>query len=392
MLNIFYWYGSIWSIVFILYELGWSNYCTPLNGLTIVLFLSSIAVSFILGTIFRGWFNYNAYKDYLLINRNHSVTILIWIMAIADFVYSRDVPLISILARKTQYTDFAGLPIVHTLLENLIIFYSAYLFYLFLESKNKGLLIETLSILSILLLLFHKGALTFCIFSIVNLGVAKVKSVYGKLKPKTIVIIILLVFFVLYANGGLTNLRSGVSWNNSAFPIAIGKINAKWPKWLPIQFSWAYTYIITPLGNLNLNITKFVPKKSVFGLILTIVPDYIVKRIFPGYQIKKGSALLYTPILNACTGFIESVENYGIGGMWYFFFAITIIMIILISIRGNERYQFRSVYFSLLSMMMVVLFFYNTFSTAATSFLPLFILLEPYLSRVRFVFKGKDLP
>ena len=388
MLNPFYWYGIIWALVIVLYQLGWSNYCTPLDGVTLSFFLVSIIVSFVLGTLFKRSFEYVELED-KYIDRNHSVTILIWIMAIADFAYSRDIPLFSILLGRTSYTDFAGLPLVHTILENMVIFYSAYLFYLFLETRDKNLLIETLSILLILLLLFHKGALSFCIFSIINLGVAKAKSIYGRLKGKTIVWIVLAVLLLIYINGGLTNLRSGVSWNNVAFPTTIGKINDKWPKWLPIQFSWVYTYIITPVGNLNLNITKFIPKRSVFGLILTVVPDFIVKRIFPTFQIQTGSALLYTPILNACTGFIESVENYGAGGMWYYFIAATFIILFFIWIRGNDRYS--SVYFSILSMMIAFLFFYNTFNTAATSFLPWFILLAPIVSRVRFTYKGKVL-
>lgn len=389
MLNVFYWYGIIWAIVLSFYELGWSNYCTTLNGFTLSFFVISIIVSFILGTVFRNAFKYTSLEEDAVISRNHTVTILIWIMAIADFAYEKDVPLISILMGRSTYSDFAGLPLVHTVLENMVIFYSAYLFYLFLETKEKKLLIETLSILLILLLLFHKGALSFCIFSIINLGVAKAKSVYGRLRGKTIVWIVIAVLLLIYINGGLSNLRSGVSWNNVAFPTAVGRINGKWPRWLPIQFSWVYTYIITPIGNLNLNITKFIPKKSVFGLILTIVPDFIVKRIFPSFQVQTGSALLYTPVLNACTGFIESVENYGAGGMWYYFIAATFIILFFIWIRGNDRYS--SVYFSILSMMIAFLFFYNTFNTAATSFLPWFILLAPIVSRVRFTYKGKVL-
>lgn len=388
MLNVFYWYGSIWSIVFILYELGWSNYCTALNGVTLSFFLISIILSFVLGTIFRKAFVYVP-LDGCEVDRNHSVTIIIWLMAIANFAYSRDIPLFSILLGRTSYSDFAGLPLVHTILENMVIFYSAYLFYLFLETKNKNLLIETLSLLLILLLLFHKGALSFCIFSILNLAIAKAKSVYGRLKGKTIVWIVIAVLLLIYINGGLTNLRSGASWNNDSFPRGVGRINDKWPKWLPIQFSWAYTYIVTPVGNLNLNITKLIPKGSVLGLVLTIVPDFIVKRIFPSYQIKTGTALLYTPVLNACTGFIESVENFGAGGMWYYFIAATFVILFFIWLRGNDRY--RSVYFSILSMMIAFLFFYNTFNSAATSFLPWFILLEPMVSRVKFTYKGKAL-
>ena len=315
------------------------------------------------------------------------MTILIWIMAIADFVYSRDIPLFSILLGRTSYTDFAGLPIIHTLLENLIIFYSAYLFYLFLESKDKKLLIESLSITFILLLLFHKGALSFCIFSMLNLAAAKAKSVYGRLKIKTIIIIVIAVFALLYLNGGLTNVRSGASWNNDIFPRAVGQINEKWPSWLPMQYSWAYTYIVTPLGNLNLNITKHIAWDSVPGLILSVFPDFLVKRLFPTYVVSTKDILLNTPILNACSGFIESVMNYGAGGMWYYFIAIA--LIILFNIWKSSNDQYRSVYFSILSMMIAILFFYNTFNTAATSFLPWFILLMPYVKRLKFVYKGK---
>ena len=137
MLNVFYWYGIIWAIVLSFYELGWSNYCTTLNGFTLSFFVISIIVSFILGTVFRNAFKYTSLEEDAVISRNHTVTILIWIMAIADFAYEKDVPLISILMGRSTYSDFAGLPLVHTVLENMVIFFSAYLFYLFLETKEK---------------------------------------------------------------------------------------------------------------------------------------------------------------------------------------------------------------------------------------------------------------
>lgn len=387
MLNVFYWYSITWGSVFVLYELGWSSYCTDLGPVTTSFFLMSIIVSLILGVIFRDRF---VYSNLIRVpNRNKAFTYIILIGGMADFIYSRDIPLISIIGGWSSYTDFSGIPLIHTLLENSIIFYSAYLFYLFLELRDKKILKEMLEILSILLLMFHKGALMFCLFMIINLAVAKAINEGHVLNIKHIILFICIVILLAYINGGLTNLRSGFSWNNQSLPRGVSRINSKWPSWLPLQFSWAYTYIVSPLANLNYNLIRGNNTHSVGMLVASIIPDAFVKRLLPNFQLSESSVYLITPVLNACTGFIESVAAYGRFGLWFFYISFTIIMLIVVYFRCNINQNCAPVYLSLLCMMTVFLFFYNTLRTAATSFIPLMIILSPIFSRFKFVISKK---
>lgn len=389
MLNVFYWYSIIWGVVFGLYALNLSKYCTTLSPITIAFFLGSITISLLLGIIFRKAFTYRELEQE--VNRGHGLTVIIVLLGIFELIYCRDIPLFSITRGRSSYSDFLGVPILHTLLVNLIIFYSAYLFYLFIEIKDKSLLIETLLMISIFLLMFQKSALIFCLFNFLNLGITKSRFTYGKLKGKYIVLIILAIFLILYLNGGLTNIRSGVSWNDNSLARGVGGISSRWPKWLPIQLSWAYTYIITPLGNLNYNILTNPYQHNLPSLILTAFPDLIVKRAFPAFNIDSSYVKLYTPILNACTGFIESAIAYGASGLWYYYIVFTLLMIVFVWTIKSSDQQYGSVFFSILGMMTVILFFYNTLKTSTTALLPYYIILFVIFTRRRLVFtyKGK---
>ena len=391
MLNVFYSYSIIWGVVFGLYALDLSKYCTTLSPITTIFFLASIGISLVLGTVFRKSFVYHELEH--PVDRGHGLTVIIVILGLFELIYSRDIPLLSITRGSSSYSDFLGVPILHTILVNLIIFYSAYLFYLFVETREKGLFIETILMISIFLLMFQKSALIFCLFNFLNLSIAKLRNKYGRLKSKYVMLIILAVFLILYLNGGLTNIRSGVSWNDTSLARGVGGINSKWPKWLPIQLSWAYTYIITPLENLNYNILTNHYQHNIPSLILTAFPDLIVKRAFPSLNIDNSMFRLYTPLLNACTGFIESAVAYGAGGLWYYYIAFTLLMVVFVRKIKSSNQQYRSVFFSVLGMMTVILFFYNTLKTSTTALLPYYIILFIVFSKRKlvFVYKGKSL-
>lgn len=383
MLNFFYWYAVIWGIVFFLYSLGLSTVCTPLDPVTRTFFLTTIIISIVLGFVLRKDFKYSELD--IKPERSSYFTLLIIIMAIADCIYSNEIPLFDIISGKTAYGDFPGIPLIHTILVDSILFYSVYLFYLYLETKDRKILVETIIILLIPLLLFQKGLIIFSLFSLFNLGIAKAIKVYGKMKPKYIVLIILGIFLILYINGGLTNVRSGVGWNNESFPTSLCGLNNKWPRWLPVQFGWTYAYVVSPLANLNYNIST-INNTNWPILLVSTTPDILAKRISPISYANSKRKLLITPVLNACTGFIESVRGGGRFGLWYYFIIFTLVMLLVFVVRCKGKKIYSSAYLSIICMMTVFNFFYNTLVESATALLPWFILLSPYLSKKKIVF------
>lgn len=385
MLNVFYWYATIWSVVLMLYLMGWSNLCKPLDVSVIFFFVMSIFICLIVGIKNRHFFEYTSLQNEE--RPKHNLVYVILVIGIIEFIYSKDIPLISILMGRSLYGDFRGIPIVHTLLENMICFYSTYMFYLYIEVKKRAYLLKAMLPVGVLLLMFHKGAISFCLFTMFVIGMAKARTKYKKLfNIKNIIIVNLLIICLIYINGGLTNIRSGVSWNDLMLAKNVGRINDKWPKWIPMQFGWAYTYLISPLSNLNYNIYLGV-KKHFSGGIIAIMPDYLTKRLFSGIIV--DSPKLYSPVLNACTGFIEAVISLGTFGLWFYFFSFMFIVVFLLHFRASYNENYRVVVMALLCMMTVILFFYNTLRAAATSFIPFFILVFPLLKKVKIYHRGR---
>lgn len=390
MLNPFYWYTLIWTFVLFLYELHWSEYNDFLESPLRLFLIASIGISMVLGYFFRQRFRYSHIR--IKPKRNRRLTFGIIIVTVIEFAVSGNIPLFSIILGKTSYGDFIGIPLVHTLLENLIIFYSSYLFYLYLELKDKSILVETISILLMLLLMFHKGALLFCVFIMVNLIIAKVRKEKKLLNVKSVIFLFAFALMVLYINGGLANLRTGFAWNDNDFILRIGGIGNRWPSIIPKQYCWSYVYITSPLANLNLMVKKYASTYSISRLMVTVIPTFISKRLFP--TLKVDSIKEYTlkiSALNACTGYAESTVAAGIKGIWFFYIVFVLIIIGVISVLKTKKKECNPAFFAILSMQITFLFFYNTLTTAATSFLIIYMLIYSYNRNVKIVLKRRKL-
>lgn len=385
VLNVFYYYSIIWGVVLTLYNLKLSdmNYATApaLN----LFFLITIIISLFLGMKNRHILKYTHTED-----TDHVPLAGLCFVAIAgvlDIIYAGDIPLFAIISGRRSYGEFNGLPLFHSILVNASIFYSAYFFYIFLETRQKKRLCQSFIPLIFLMLMFLKGAAVMCLFNFLNLSLAKASKNKKVLDWKKMTVIIMIGCIIIYINGGLTNLRSHYQWNDSHLILSVGKINSNWPAWLPEQFAWVYSYITSPLANLNLNITHYSPSpNSAAVFAVSLIPLIVSKNLFPDFGIAAEGHRLHTVVLNACTGFIDAVMAGGIAGI-YLFAAILFLLLLLIikyidkfSVR-RRRQGFCSVYYSLLCMLIVFMFFYNTFRDAATSLVVFFILGD--LSRIR---------
>ena len=226
----------------VLYFLGWSSYNQELDYRLLIFLVFSIVASLSIGYINRKKFCYKKLEDNCSNGRirkkkyTHQAAIIIVVLAIADFVYSGQIPLFSIIRGSASYGDYEAIPLLHSLLENLILFYSAYYFYLYIETKNRKYIIDVISITGMLLLMFHKGTLLFCLFMMANLFLSKLRLKHKLLTPKRTIILIIVIFLVIYINGGLANIRTGYAWNNGTFITHIGGIST-WPFLLPSQFA-----------------------------------------------------------------------------------------------------------------------------------------------------------
>lgn len=380
MLNPFYWYSTIWILVYILYLPGYSAINQSLSVELNIFFVITISLSAIIGFIFRNVFRYKSISHSAL-KINDWIIGFILMMMFADLLYMKQIPFVAILTGATAYADESlyGMPFIHGFNTNLIIFYSSYLCYVFLETGNKKIIWRVIVILIPLIVMFQKGILISIAFIIINLVVSKQLSEKKFFSKKFLFFMVIGVMSLLYINGVFSNMRSGYSWNDSSYIERVARIT-NWPQWLPGQFIWAYTYITTPLGNLNtlLNVYNWfngMVHIDILQLFGTVVPITLWKQIFG--SVTHGMdymTMLTTEYINASSGFSDSVSIGGIFGIWFFYIAILVIVVVL-GYCVNKTIDIAIPSYAVLSMMVAFCFFYDTFKTAATSLLPFIILI-----------------
>ncbi|PIA86235.1 hypothetical protein [Streptococcus parauberis] len=383
MLNPFYWYTIIWGIVYFLYNLGWSGLNTPLHPKLSIFLIITILTSLALGFSLRKKFVYRGLEKKVV--RNSSLTVFVVLASFLEFLYAKQIPLISISLGLNSYGEFQGIPILHSFIVNTVIFYSCYLYYLYLETKQKKLLIETILLISMLLLMFHKGTTIICLFIVINLSIAKKRQQITKYQFEKILLIIIFAIFSIYFNGILSNVRSGHAWNDNSLIMIVGDLKTNWPNFLPKEFAWTYIYITSSLANLNSTFIFYLSKFSLSRLVITIFPIFISKRIFPSMIVNPQTEfILRNVVLNSVTGFSESTVTGGRYGIWFFFIFLIILLLFLTFYIKKFLYNISTPLYAILSMQVVFLFFYNTISTSATSFLILYIIFFPlqYVYRI----------
>lgn len=382
MLNCFYLYAYIWIFAIFLYDLGWSSYLQPLCWQLRLFLYLSIIISMILGYFFRYKFKFEFADEK---KKNNSLVMLIIVgLQIMEYIYCKQVPLISVIRFGTNYTDFAGIPTLHVLIYTFSTFYSQYLFHQYLTFKNKNVLLEYAVIVIVVFgLQFMRGGLLICLGMS---GLMWLSSIQGKIQLKHILATIVGVVVVLYLFGGLGNLRQGYEWNDSSAFFRLCNINDKYPTWLPTQFSWGYMYITISLANLNHNIANQMYFNDINGYSLALVPDFIVKR-FMNEEVEQH-AILLNKALTTATGYSVPYEYGGLIGIYLMFLFMVIFFLVLINDK-NIKTKYRMSVLSNIAIIMVLFFFTNGISKSAISF-PMFFPIVASFMRFKVVLSKKN--
>lgn len=368
MLNCFYWYGFIWSGVFILYTLKFSKFSMELEPLLIVFFAMTIITSFILGYIYRTKLKFEYDQSKKLKTWKYSLPFF-FLGALAEFVYGGQIPLVAIAVRgSSTYKEFSGIPIFHVLLTCASTYYAIKCFYFALCERKlrKKYLIHFLTVQFIYLLYFLRSQILFNLFCAGILTLAFLKS-KNKIKVYHVISAVLCIVLVLYVFGGLGNLRSGSrSWNNSSYINELGLFD-HWPDFLPEQFKWAYCYIVTPLSNLNYNIQEVKPSYAIMDFICELVPQTIAKRVLMENRVSRE--VLVRSYFTATTGYSMIYSAMGYLGLFLYQIYLNVITIVGIHISyKNRNRNRRTVFYSIVCLIYAYLFFTNTLYFVGTSF------------------------
>lgn len=375
MINIFYGYGAVWSLVLILYLLKWSNLCTPLN-ISLLLFI----IFGILFSYFIGFFMRKKMKFYKLTENPHkksTVTKIFLLLFILEIIYEKEIPLFGVITGSSYSTiSFTGLPNLHVLISSAAIFYSFYLSYIFSCFKQKKVLLENCLIISYFILLVQRQNILVCLLMFVN-NLYACNSEYFAKKIKSgrnKMFLLVLVSIFLYGFGVFGNIRYGSSWqwNDSSMIQKLGRINENYPSFLPKEYSWSYVYLVSPLVNLNYNIDNVNTNDDAYKYMMEYVPEFLRNNFF---DYEKELTLLPVSSLTASTSYVRVYKYGGYLGMY----AMLFVQLILSAIVALGAYKNRKNYFVVvcngLTYFLLFSFFTNTFVYSITGMILLISIL-----------------
>lgn len=364
MLNYFYWYSIIWSLMLVLSLFHWSTFNSIIDERLLIFVVFTIAVCLGLGFIFRKKFKFKKIDFYP--RHNKYITPVLCVLMLLDYLACGQIPLFSILLKTSYYKSFSGIPLIHPLIVTFSQFYMQYLFYIFICFPKRKKLLKEYIVLFVFVLLFqyNRGGMFINLFcSALMLLASKQESIKKKLYKKNVIMFFLFVILGLYVFGGLGNLRHGGTWNDSSYIFFYGQIS-NYPKWLPTQFAWSYLYITTSLNNLNLSILSNSCKPSFAGYLGTFFPDFISKRLF-------GDSIVATNLIdinfNTATCYSPPYMNGGIIGMYFqFIYIIALSLLIIFKFRGRKDCHMITLAF--MNIIFIFMFFTPTLSVSSISF------------------------
>jgi len=355
-------------LVLLLYSFGFSSFNEPLDiGLLFFILLTSV-VSLIFGIAYKKEFKFNTRCK--LGNKDYIPVIIISIATIIEFICMKQVPLFAVLIFKNaKYQSFHPIPMYHVILITSVCYFSLkYFCCLIYDKKNrKNSFLYLISMLCIFALYNYRSFILIFIFMALNiyLEYLKKKKIINK---KHILLSILIVIIGLYFFGILGNLRQHQKWNDCSYIEEIGLYNY-FPSFIPKEYMWAYSYITSPLANLNYNIKNSNFKLNFISAIGEIFPETISKRI----QSSSTKPILIKKYFNVSTGWVNSYNNGSYIGMYFLFSYLCFLGFIGLKIKKQKKQNANFLMFcSYMTVIFSFMFFDNMISYVGTS-LPFWI-------------------
>lgn len=387
MLNYFLIYPMIWGMVLILYCMNFSLFNIAMDPFLLLFIIASSIISLFLGIWHRKKFKFKKDPD---IKLSVKPLIFIFIFMILEFIIVKDIPFISIAILKTQeYSSLKFAPFIHVVVAALGMYYAIKYFYCAICNKQnrKKSILCFIAILIIFLLYYARSFIAMILFAAMIMLLSYLSS-ENRIKFKHIIISIVSVIVLLYGYGGLGNIRQGYTWNDSSYIETIG-LYTKYPKFLPKQFMWPYSYFTTPLANLNYNVKKADVSIKPIAIVGEMVPKTISKRLTA--MSDSTSCQLIKSYFNVSTGYCSFYVNGSFVGLIILFGFM--ILLGLLGTKMSNIEKLKSDYIIFCSMMCIVylfMFFDNMFSYVGVS-IPFWISFVVLLLKAKKIKKAEKL-
>lgn len=363
-MNFCYWYAIIWSAILFFYSLDWSGLNTDLLPEVKWFLIISIFIAFILGYLNRSLFKFR--KPTKFRYANVWITLAVVLGFVITLLYMGVIPIFTVF-QGSGYVIRRTIPVFYVVLITYSSFYYVYLLYIFICTNRKIFLFQALAIILFYMLLFLRGHLVMLLFmSLVMVLGANKERIKSQIRVKHIFLLFIGAILTLWLFGVMGNIRQGYSWNDCSLIEAAGDYVDRYPNWLPKEFMWAYSYITSPLNNMNNSMINMRVELNAFNYCVSYLPDFLTKRITPNYD-ASSSIVLVNKAFNATAGFIHGYVYGGFFGMLNVFLIIIVgPLVILRSFKPLAEMIVPSLVITCL--IVVFMFFVNTLSYSGISF------------------------
>lgn len=361
-MNYYYVYAATWVGTAVLYSLGLSELNQPLSILLVLFLVVLVSISAVMGYAQRDSFTYRGFPIEKL---DSWIPVLLCVALFGiTFAIQGYIPLIAVLFFGFDYEQLvqrvASVPATHTIAVVLGIVFAVLYYMRALETKAARDYLRVACFIALFLLCYQRSllmiALTGCLF-------AHLSKYHEMIRGKKAVGVVLTAVVCLWIFGVLGNIRQGGTWNDASYMMHYGLFEESWPAFLPKQFSWAYSYVTSPLACTNYNVSLGIYSFDLVNYLYSFLPASIARRL-PFYM--PADIALQVSYFTASTIWSTYYYYAGPSGM---FIGLVIQLLMLRMGRWVVRNTAVETLATVLMCVMVAFtFFTNSFANSLTSY------------------------
>jgi hypothetical protein len=248
-----------------------------------------------------------------------TVTASLYVMWVAEFIYSNGIPFVEILSQRPYDYKIFGIPHLHVFVVTFSSFFAVLLFHRFLASGERSFLLLCIVNLLTAILIYNRGMFLF--------NLAGCAFLYMICRPMTVRKSLLAVVFslvLLFLFGIMGSMRvsneSRVGYTNQGFLMSGGATESFQKSSIPPEYFWAYVYTTSPLANLQVNIgvageKTLSTRRAIDWIVNEVLPDFMSKRINRFTGVEQTKIRTIPGPFNATTVYAGSFNRMGWWGL-----------------------------------------------------------------------------
>lgn len=367
--NPYFLFSVIFLAVLLVYQLNWSQLNIPLSLGLFLFLLLNIVLFFFFGYLFDKRIQERPKKSYGYKKSYPFISVFILLGTLIEGIVLKGYPLFNSLGWGTiQYIEY-GIPMFHVVLLTVSYFFSMVVFETIIHGfKNKKMYLLLFITLVPFILTINRGMLVMLVISYICLYTQEHKIIIKK-KIVGILLISAVIFFYLFGLFGNYRINADYkqdrSITDSSIIMDVGEAtNSFRESYIPKEFFWLYTYVTTPLANLQHNMEEHInagnkDKDGFFDFIkITFLPETLSKRMNPtkinNYRVREE--------LTVGTAYYEIYPRYGWTGMWIYLLVISVFPFLYLELLKKFAGQYINIGMALVCTMYTLLFFTNFLS------------------------------